>query len=473
MRHAELEWTPKAATQKHKRLEKVDHPQPSRQVVDAGPFSDIQYLGLDGFDGCQAKNPPFDATMLHRLLTSMFPKPVTVRLRHQIEHVFEPTLRLAMQHEELFQAMMAMALAFQEIRSGQLFITPAIAYHSARSIACLRTKLQELETGPDDAVMITTMLLTDIAVMTLLEDIARHGLKIPQTKYGTRAEYIAHYRGLREMINMRGGPKTFVGNTPLLAMLDYADVVTEMLAIPKQPELVEDFGSDCSLGREHDISSLHYPVHPFPPDLCSDIANLPEGFRELALSLQLSREVIRLIIGASRQAFFDAEEVKSRPKIYCPSMIMTFSRKIFASSARVTEAIVCLSIVVSCLRSASFPFGKEDLQLVMELSSLAARRGARESTPDQHYHYIWTVMVAAEACEQDPLLSPIIDKLLMDLLEPTARHDLKAPHLLGEWATLEEILRRYFWRHDLLEKWKCVWAAALQKRRSTIQYKYS
>jgi hypothetical protein len=98
----------------------------------------------------------------------MLPDAVTVHLRHQIDHIFTPTARLATQHEELFQAMMAMALAFKEIRGGQLSITPAIAYHSTRSIACLRTKLEGLETGPDDAVMITTMLLTDVAVMTIL-----------------------------------------------------------------------------------------------------------------------------------------------------------------------------------------------------------------------------------------------------------------------------------------------------------------
>jgi hypothetical protein len=239
-----------------------------------------------------------------------------------------------------------------------------------------------------------------------------------------------------------------------------------MLAIPEEAAVVEDLGGDCAMGpdRASSMSCLQYPAHPFPPDLCRDIANLPEGFRELALSLRISREVIRLVIAAGRQAFFDAEEFRAAPKICCPSMIMTYSRKFLESSARVTESIVCVSVIVSCLRSISFPFGNEDLELMTALGSLAALRGGRESTPDQHHHYVWTVMVVAEACQQQPLLSPITNRLLTDLLEPAARND---SHLLGDWANMEEILRKYLWRHDLLDKWKCLWASTLQKLRST------
>jgi hypothetical protein len=67
MRQAELGYTTKPFTQRHKkRLGKLEPPEPLRPTVAAGPFSDTKYLRLDVFDGFHVNKAPFDATMLHR-----------------------------------------------------------------------------------------------------------------------------------------------------------------------------------------------------------------------------------------------------------------------------------------------------------------------------------------------------------------------------------------------------------------------
>ena len=235
-----------------------------------------------------------------------------------------------------------------------------------------------------------------------------------------------------------------------------------MLAIPKEGQEAEDDANCSPADSALKSSFLQYPAHPFPPTLCSDVADLPEGFRELALSLRLSREVIRLVIAANRQAFVETKVFKS-----CPSMIITFSRRFFQSSTRVTESIVCLSVIVAFMRSVLFPIGAEDLQLVKEIASLIAQRRVEESSVDQYHHYVWTVIMTTEACQNEPSLSAITTPLLADLLGPTARNDATAPDFLADWTRLERLLKKFLWRRELLDRWKIVWETSLRKLQTT------
>ncbi len=147
-------------------------------------------------------------------------------------------------------------------------------------------------------------------------------------------------------------------------------------------------------------------------------------------------------------------------------MVITYSRKFLHSSNRVTESIVCLSIIVAAMRSVSFPVCSEDLQLVKDLSALIMERGIEESTLDQYHHYVWTVIMAAEACQNQPSLSAITTPLLTDLLAQTARHEANAPGFLADWGKLEKVLKKYLWRHDLMDKWKSVWESSLKDLRA-------
>jgi hypothetical protein len=42
-------------------------------------------------------------------------------------------------------------------------------------------------------------------------------------------------------------------------------------------------------------TGLHYPSHPFKPDLCKQISNLPVGFADLALTTKISVELIEVL----------------------------------------------------------------------------------------------------------------------------------------------------------------------------------
>ncbi|KAJ9614220.1 hypothetical protein H2200_002356 [Cladophialophora chaetospira] len=415
-----------------RRTRKPSSRQRAALVVPDESLSPVDHVEAYAIHELIAAKPPFAA------LTFQAP---TNDLREQIRDIYIPLAELAMQHEELYHALLTTALAFKEIRGGRLAITPALLRHSHRSVTCLRNKISRLDTIPDDAVMLTTTLLTDAA-----------------TKYGTRMEIVAHYSGLRKMIRMRGGSKEMRGNIALMAMLEYVNIVADLLGFPTEGELIGEGGTCFSSDAESERSCLHYPVHPFPGSLCSDVADLPEGFRELALSLGLSREVIKLIIAANQQAFSVTKEFKS-----CPSMVMTFSRRFLQASSRVTESIVCLSVIVAFMRSVSFPFSTEDLDLVTELSLLVKERGFEESSIDQYHHYVWTVIMTAEACQHESSLSTITSRLLHDLLMPIVRNDKSAPDVLTDWAKLQKVLKKYLWKQDMLDKWENLWEISIRE----------
>ena len=216
---------------------------------------------------------------------------------------------------------------------------------------------------------------------------------------------------------------------------------------------------------ERATASLEYPRHPFPPDLCTTIASLPDGFRELALSRHLSREVIDLIFAVHSQVFISTQETPTVKKFACTQMAISHAKRYLEASDRVTESIVCLSIIMISMRSFSYRFSVQDHLILKKLSVLASQRGLQEATSEQFHHFVWTIIMAAEASQCEPLTT-YTNKLMSDLLGSTARHELKWHDFLEDWTKLEKILKKYFWRKDLIYEWKCSWESTMRSLRA-------
>jgi hypothetical protein len=242
-----------------------------------------------------------------------------------------------------------------------------------------------------------------------------------------------------------------------------AEILGEAFIIPHVAHDAERIDIGCS--TETGTWDLRYPDPPFPADLCKDISNLPRGFQQLAVARRLSREVVRLVIISSRQGVFDTKEVVNQPTLCCPSMTVLLARKFAEASVRITESLVCRSIIIAAMRSVSFPLGMEDLQLIQEFAYLATERAAEENGDDEFNFYVWAVIMAAEACRHVPALSAITSKILADLLAPVARKEPRAPEFLADWSKLEQLLKKYLWTQDLLSEWKNMWQQTLDELR--------
>ena len=163
---------------------------PRRQLDSLTPYCPLNQVGnprKDCFDSFPVKNTRSVAMaidyskIIHSLeallgslifsivVTHMLPTHSTGSHQYEVPNLYLPILRMGMQHEDLFEAIVAFALAYMETHSyGRSRITPDIAYHNGRAIAVLRRKLTNPETCADDAAILTTMLLTDGAVMLLV-----------------------------------------------------------------------------------------------------------------------------------------------------------------------------------------------------------------------------------------------------------------------------------------------------------------
>jgi hypothetical protein len=83
----------------------------------------------------------------------------------QIPTIFLPFLRLGMENQYLFESIVALALSYrQNDMYGQSKLTPDIAYHYGRAMGLLRNLLASPTAYVDDAAIMTTIFLADLAV---------------------------------------------------------------------------------------------------------------------------------------------------------------------------------------------------------------------------------------------------------------------------------------------------------------------
>lgn len=52
--------------------------------------------------------------------------------------------------------------------------------------------------------------------------------------------------------------------------------------------------------------------------------------------------------------------------------------------------------------------------------------------------------------------------LVSDLLMSAARNELTAPAFLADWDKLEQILKKFLWRPDLVEQWRRTWEGSMK-----------
>jgi len=212
---------------------------------------------------------------------------------------------------------------------------------------------------------------------------------------------------------------------------------------------------------------LEYPTHPFPPEVCGIIANLPQGFRELALNGHLSVQVIALIDLAQRQLFSSTSDQIILLKDYCPATIIMHAKRCLSISQRLTESLVCLSVMLISMRSFCYRFSPQKYLFPKKLMMLARERGAREASREEQEHFVWTVLLTAEACQCRPL-SKYTEPLMEQVFGPTARNEARAEEAwLGDWAKLREVVQKFLWGRDLVYEWRSKWEAEMSRLKTT------
>lgn len=185
------------------------------------------------------------------------------------------------------------------------------------------------------------------------------------------------------------------------------------------------------------------------------IAGLPEGFRELALDRHLSIEVIGLIDLTQRQLFPPDARIL-RLEDHCPANIIMQAKRYLRVSTRLTESLVCLSLMLISMRSFCYRFSPQLYLFPKKLWVLARQRGRAEASLEQHHHFIWTVLLTAGACKCQPLVK-YVDPLLVQIFDSAQPAGTTANESLRDWPKVKSIMKKFLWSRDLLLEWQDVW----------------
>ena len=198
-----------------------------------------------------------------------------------------------------------------------------------------------------------------------------------------------------------------------------------------------------------------YPRHPFPSALSVSVSKLPEGFREAALSRNLSIEVINLLCDVSS---WTNTRNKGLPGIYYLEGLKLISDVVEVMSKydiSRSERIICIATIAYIIetdgrsKEARTPRGLEDHLLDIE------RLHSGLSLNDA---LLWAAVVIA-ASNDDPKTSSTNKWKILDCIV-----DADMDSELCESNNVKMRMRKFFWNESIETTWESCWRVALDRR---------
>ncbi|KAK5058559.1 hypothetical protein LTR84_010822 [Exophiala bonariae] len=348
-------------------------------------------------------------------------------------------LPLALQNEMLFEATIAMSRAAWVARRGSEPLNDKMLLrHRGKAMSDLRSSLS----GPHQRVS-TYVLLTMSTLLTMnymINDIVSfrvhlHALeKMLQATNHKEENEIVHF--VRGRVLAFGVLASFLqANQP-----SYATRVNE---------------------PGHRISTLTYPGHPFPPDLCEIVSKLPEGFSEVALSGSIAIELISFLVkltelvtwmslSPSQKSDDSQPELTMQRAIYdlqCLSVLPLTS-----TEGQIVRAVLAFCLHVYNEMSYRIPLARP-LHPLLEVFDNPAQF---PRSPWLQRCLLWSSIVTASAWDTQidavPRTHYVLEKSLNQV--PEAR----------SWEETKEVMQKFFWVGSLEEQWEICWRAAAFRR---------
>lgn len=339
-------------------------------------------------------------------------------------------IHLGFEHDLVFHAVVAFAQGYDEVAAtGTTEPSAAVLYHRGKATQLLLDRLKDPNTRADDASILTTFLLID--------NVWRYG----ETDIGR-----AHYSGLLQMIELRGGLDKLGVDGVLRSMIEFAEVT--------------DIGDSMRSPISAPLPDLKYCRHPFSPQICGLIARLPEGYADMAMQGYLSVETMSTIISLKDWLRMDPSNRSPAPH----KQIGQARRCMAATNPEIgglTEEAVCFGLVITGMRSFHARFARMDhpfLDRIVELGQQfdhpMQSKGSKQTAERQHIAYLTLVAVeASDKClELQGHVRELVDRLIAR--EKFAR----------SWEGMERVMKRFFWIDFAANKWKACWKKHLQRR---------
>ncbi|KAK0759411.1 hypothetical protein N5P37_007599 [Trichoderma harzianum] len=322
-------------------------------------------------------------------------------------------------------------------------ITPSttMLWHKARALKALQAKISP---QAEDKVATWTANETILATFYLMEGAAR---------FGYESEFKAHCLGLLRMMQLRG--QVASGCLKDLYVMQAVGLVegTEMASSLKHDITQESL--QLSSNKQADGTSvtatmaLRYPqpVIQLDRSLKSAIDTLPEGFRDLAISGNLSADFI-FLLGEQSQQYDDITQSAERQ-----TKGIKGARLLANRSQSAVEQLACLGTVAFLTRRTAQMQMFPEVARINRLAMLASQMPSFSKGGTLCYRElrVWATLVGTEiSITAGATLKQRARQLMMDLV--------LQERWIGGWIDVERIVKRYLWDEKSLAAWKRHWA---------------
>ena len=232
-------------------------------------------------------------------------------------------------------------------------------------------------------------------------------------------------------------------------------------------------GEQSRYAETRAVEKLEYPSHPFMPDLCTAIALMPPGFRDLALSRTLSSQMLLILERMSKfvQHVSRALKKKATPKemyfllLYKPHLVVQDAYVLLKSwdldeGNSSIEPCLCYALIAF-----SWNVFNNQVRIAPVYKQLAQNLVAAleqfQAGPTETDCLIWMSMLAASHSRGNQALALRGPRRLDIVMECY-------PHTRN-WQKLQKVLQKFFWYEPLAEEWELCWKAAMQRRTAALE----
>ncbi|EXJ64876.1 hypothetical protein A1O7_01215 [Cladophialophora yegresii CBS 114405] len=360
---------------------------------------------------------------------------------------------MSMQDPDLFKCLLMGAQSLYDWRRDPFHVNRShdMLKLQNEAILAVRKRLSAPEAHLDDGILvaITHLMVADSCRRDLLS------LK-------------AHLRGVRQIISLRGG----LGNSPAhLAVTAIVNMIEFYIALGQYLEISPDDPASISTRQ---IEFIH---HPFPPDICRDIAKLPVGLAEAALTGHLSVQCIKLLAEAAswaplvNGATTSPEQATNARDRYC--RLFAEPRECSRNAVMLLldlrrsglppglEHVICLGLAIAVRHVSG-----ENRTNIFDTASLAALAKViktidNPSVADSEVIIWMSLLVTWRTQSAKPI--PRANELLDYVLEsfPASR----------TWKRVSMICRKFWWFERFQSDWERCWRRAItrQQQRSVSE----
>ncbi|OAL29468.1 hypothetical protein AYO20_09205 [Fonsecaea nubica] len=363
---------------------------------------------------------------------------VTPDVEHPVISILFP---LSMQDPGLFKCLLFGAQSLHDWRRDPFHVNRSrdMLKLQNEAILSLRERLSAPSAHLDDGVLISITHL-------MIADSSRRDL----------ASLKSHLKGARQIISLRGG----LGNTPAhLAIRALLTTMEFYIALGQYLQISPD--DPTAIPKSH----IEYIRHPFPPDICREVASLPVGLAEAALSGHLSVQCIKLLASVASWAPLVDGLTSSSPSSSSAASPFDQSQDLKLRSRLPVglEHVICLGLAIAVRHLSG-----ENRTNIFDTASLAALTKsvkAIESPSVSDSEVIvwlsllisWRIQSAKPVPKADALLDYVLDSF------PVSR----------SWKKVSAICRKFWWFDCFQAEWEKCWSRGMARQQQRLSMEQS